>query len=77
MYFGEIIWLEEPLNENGEPKVNENSPNAADHDDPIIGLRVLKDFTSEGMQNSQEGLFTIPKMEKPTNVLSHLLITTT
>lgn len=48
VYFGEIIWLEEPLNENGEPKVNENSPNVADHDDPIIGLRVLKDFTSEG-----------------------------
>ena len=48
VYFGEIIWLEEPLNESGQPKVNENSPNAADHDDPIIGLRVLKNFTSEG-----------------------------
>lgn len=61
-YFGEIVWLEEPLNENGDPKVNENAPDAQDRDDPILGLTVLKGFTEK-----KEGVYTNGTIYDPEN----------
>ena len=60
-YFGEIVWLEEPNDENGKPKVNENAPNASDQNKPIIGLRVLRDFTADGDGKFSGGTIYDPK----------------
>ena len=62
VYFGEIVWLEEPNDENGNPKVNENSPEASEQSMPIIGLRVLRDFTADG-----EGKFSGGTIYDPEN----------
>src|SRR6056297_4224727 len=43
-YIGAINWLEEPLDENGKPKVDSENPDPKKKDDPIIGLRILKSF---------------------------------
>ncbi len=44
-FYGRVVWLEEPLNEEGKPKVDDQNPDAAMHDVPIIGLEVLQSFT--------------------------------
>lgn len=48
-YAGKIVWLSEPISEKtGEPKVDENNPESALQNKPIIGLVVLKNFESDG-----------------------------
>mgnify|MGYP000991508935 CR=1 FL=1 len=49
---GKIVWLREPLYGKGEepegqPKTDQNNPDAARHGDPIIGLEILKGFERE------------------------------
>ncbi len=44
-FSGKVIWLEEPLNDEGKPKVDDKNPDAAMHNVPIIGLEVLQGFT--------------------------------
>ncbi len=44
-FYGRVVWLEEPLNDEGKPKVDDQNPDAAMHDVPIIGLEVLQGFT--------------------------------
>ena len=43
-YIGTLNWLEEPLNENGKPKVDSENPDPKKKNNPIIGLRLLKSF---------------------------------
>ncbi|MFP4556811.1 MAG: DUF2147 domain-containing protein [Bacteroidales bacterium] len=41
---GEITWLEDPLNEDGKPKVDEENPKKSLQSRPIMGLRLLEGF---------------------------------
>lgn len=41
--FGKIVWLKEP-NENGKPKTDNKNPDKTKHNDPVIGLVILKDL---------------------------------
>lgn len=43
-YIGKINWLMEPLNENGKPKVDDNNPDPAKRNQPIMGLKLLRSF---------------------------------
>ena len=43
-FYGRIVWLREPLDEQGKPKVDKNNPAAGLRNQPIIGLRLLKSF---------------------------------
>lgn len=48
-YYGRIIWLTEPLVEEGHPEAGQpkrdiNNPDKEKQDAPIIGLVILKDF---------------------------------
>lgn len=43
-YYGKIIWLAEP-NKNGKAKVDEDNPDKAMQNRPIIGLQLLKGFS--------------------------------
>lgn len=43
-YYGKIIWLKNPKDENGKPKVDRKNPNPNLRTKPIIGLVMLKDF---------------------------------
>lgn len=42
-FYGEIIWLLEPLDENsGKPKTDIYNPDESKHQNPVIGLNILK-----------------------------------
>ena len=43
-YFGKIIWLKEPNQPNGKPKVDKNNPNPALREKPIVGLEIITDL---------------------------------
>lgn len=55
-YYGKVIWLKEPLDkETGKPDTDDKNPDASLRDQPIMGLRVLKDFSYEGNGVFKEG----------------------
>jgi uncharacterized protein (DUF2147 family) len=41
-YFGKIIWLKEPLDENGQPKKDKNNPDPSKRNNPAMGLFILQ-----------------------------------
>lgn len=41
---GKIVWLKEPLEENGEPKVDDENPDPALQTRPLLGLEILSGF---------------------------------
>lgn len=44
-YFGKIIWLKNPIDEEtGKPKLDDENPDEALQDRPILGLLLLQDF---------------------------------
>lgn len=44
-YYGAIVWLDEPFEDNGTPKVDDENPDPKLQIRPILGLQILKDFT--------------------------------
>ena len=46
-YYGKVVWLNNPKDVNGNPKVDRKNPNAALREKPLIGLTMLKDFQYE------------------------------
>ncbi len=43
-YFGKIVWLKEPNEEDGTEKVDDENPDTKLQSQPILGLVNLKDF---------------------------------
>jgi uncharacterized protein (DUF2147 family) len=43
-YEGKLVWLNEPNDENGQPKKDKDNPNAALKSRPLKGVVLLKDF---------------------------------
>lgn len=54
-YCGKIVWLRDPLNDEGKPKVDKNNPDDKLKSKPIMGLNLLKDFEYEGDYEWEEG----------------------
>ena len=54
-YAGKIEWLKEPLDEHGNPKVDNNNPNEKLRNNPRIGLAILKNFVFNKKKNKWEG----------------------
>lgn len=44
-YYGKIIKLKDPLNEQGKPKVDKRNPDESKRNMPLIGLVVLRDLS--------------------------------
>jgi uncharacterized protein (DUF2147 family) len=63
-YFGKIIWIREPNDNNGKPKRDINNPSEKLRSQPIIGLDVLKNFTYEGNNVWNNGTVYDPKSGK-------------
>lgn len=62
---GRIVWLEEPLNDEGKPKVDDKNPDVALRDRPTLGLEILKDFTfNASKQEWEKGTIYDPKSGK-------------
>ncbi|NOZ46275.1 MAG: DUF2147 domain-containing protein [Chlorobi bacterium] len=43
-YYGNIVWLDEPNEEDGTPKIDDENPNEELQTRPIMNLQILKDF---------------------------------
>lgn len=43
-YYGKLVWLKEPNDEQGKPKLDAKNPNAALKTQPLIGSIILRDF---------------------------------
>ena len=53
-FFGKIVWLKAPT-ENGRPKTDNKNPDRARHNDPIIGLVLMKNFVFDGKSLWKDG----------------------
>jgi uncharacterized protein (DUF2147 family) len=60
-YIGKIVWLREPNNEEGKPKVDKNNPDEKLRAMPLLGYRMLKDFTYTGDNTWEDGTIYDPE----------------
>lgn len=61
-YYGKIVWLKEPNDpETGKPKTDKKNPDAAKHNTPVMGYRVLRDFSYSGDKVWENGMIYDPK----------------
>ena len=62
-YFGKVFWLANPNeDDNSGPDLDNKNPDDAMKKEPILGLRVIKDFSYEG-----NGIFKGGKAYDPNN----------
>ena len=53
---GRIVWLSEPVDENGQPKVDVNNPEPSRRNQPIIGLTILSKLEPHEGNSQLKGL---------------------
>lgn len=46
-YFGKLVWINEPNDENGRPKTDIKNPNPSLRNKPALGMELLKNFIFE------------------------------
>jgi hypothetical protein len=46
--FTEELWLKEPKNEEGKPKVDKNNPDETKRTTPLLGMKILSGFEFKG-----------------------------
>jgi uncharacterized protein (DUF2147 family) len=61
-YEGRIVWLREPNDEAGNPKVDKNNPEEGLKKRPLLGLKIIRDFDYKG-----NGLWENGKIYDPEN----------
>ena len=54
-FAGRIVWMEEPLDEQGKPKVDKENPNAAMRNRPLQNLMILQGFTYNANRREWSG----------------------
>lgn len=47
-YCGKIVWLKEPLDENGQPKKDHKNKDETKRDRPLMGINLVWGFTYDG-----------------------------
>lgn len=60
-YYGRIVWLKEPLNEEGKAKVDKNNPDESKRATPILGMRLLAGFEYKGDNLWEDGTIYDPE----------------
>lgn len=63
-YFGKIVWLKNPLNEEGKPKLDKNNPDEKLQSRPLMGLVNLSNFDYEGDNEYENGKIYDPESGK-------------
>jgi uncharacterized protein (DUF2147 family) len=62
-YYGKIVWLKTPTT-NGKPKVDNNNPDKAKRNNPVIGLVILIGFKFDSDDEWQGGDIYDPESGK-------------
>ena len=60
-YFGKIVWLRKPNDENGNPKTDIKNPDPSLRSRPAVGLEILRNFTYAGDGEWEDGTVYDPK----------------
>lgn len=60
-FYGRIVWLKEPNNAEGNPKVDKNNPDETLRQTPLLGLRMLKSFEFKGDNLWEDGTIYDPE----------------
>ncbi len=60
-YYGRIVWLREPNNEEGKPKVDKNNPDETKRTVALLGLRMLSSFEFKGNNLWEDGTIYDPE----------------
>ncbi|MCE2994496.1 MAG: DUF2147 domain-containing protein [Cyclobacteriaceae bacterium] len=60
-FYGKVVWLREPLNEEGKPKVDKNNPEENLRTVPILGYKLIKDFSYKGDKTWEDGTIYDPE----------------
>lgn len=63
-YCGRIVWLKEPRNPDGTEKVDTNNPDPSRRHAPIVGLRLVSDFSFDGQKGWKGGKIYDPENGK-------------
>ena len=59
-YYGKIVWMKNPLR-NGEKALDVNNPDKSKHNDPLLGLQIIKGF----IYNAEENIWEDGKIYDP------------
>ncbi|MCU0392762.1 MAG: DUF2147 domain-containing protein [Thermoflexibacter sp.] len=60
-YHGKLVWLKEPNDENGKPKVDKNNGEESLRSRSLLGLINLRDFTYKGDKVWEDGKIYDPE----------------
>jgi uncharacterized protein (DUF2147 family) len=63
-YFGKIVWLKNPNDVAGQPRVDKNNPDASKRKNPILGILLLKGFEYDGDNQWVDGTIYDPENGK-------------
>jgi uncharacterized protein (DUF2147 family) len=58
---GRIVWLKEPNDEAGKPKVDKNNPEETLRSKPLLGYSMLKSFSYVGEKTWEDGTIYDPE----------------
>lgn len=54
-FYGKIVWLDEPLEDDGTPKLDKENPDRALRRRPLMGLELLQGFSYDASKNEWSG----------------------
>lgn len=54
-YYGEIVWLKDPLEDDGSIKLDKENPDTKLRNRKLMGLKILNDFTYDKGRNEWSG----------------------
>lgn len=63
-YAGRVVWLKDPNNDKGKPKVDHKNPNAEIRAHPLMGLVVVTGLEYKGKGSYGDGKIYDPKFAK-------------
>ncbi len=63
-YFGKLVWLKNPNDEKGQPKVDKNNSDPKHQKQPLLGLIMLRNFVYDEDQVWNDGEIYDPKNGK-------------
>jgi uncharacterized protein (DUF2147 family) len=63
-YHGKIVWLKEPDDESGKPKLDKENPEESLRTRPLLGLVMLRDFVYDEDREWEDGEIYDPKNGK-------------
>lgn len=63
-FYGKIVWLKNPNNENGQPKVDKNNPDPEERKHRILGLLLVRSLEFDGSGEWHNGTIYDPENGK-------------